>query len=133
MMRRAAMLGSLSLLPAFAGGCGSSSDPDLGADGPAERARDVAQAVESGDSQGIDGLIEALDSDDPAERMLAIGALNRLTGRTFGYDFAGSRSQREAAIDRWVEWRRAERAGTTRTDLDAGTESPGADPTGDGA
>jgi hypothetical protein len=82
----------------------------------------------------VDVLIVALDSDDAAERMLAITALHRLTGLTFGYDFAGSWTEREAAIGRWLEWRRDERgAETTTRPGSAGASGPGSGTTGDGA
>ena len=81
----------------------------------------------------MDRLIGALESDDAAERMLAITALERITGETFGYDFAAPRAERTAAIGRWLEWRRAGHANeTTRP------RGPGAAPArgrgmGDGA
>lgn len=42
-----------------------------------------------------------LASDDPAERLVAIGTLERLTGERLGYDPAGHPSARAAAIARW--------------------------------
>ncbi|VAX40019.1 hypothetical protein MNBD_PLANCTO03-1271, partial [hydrothermal vent metagenome] len=37
-------------------------------------------------------------------RMVAILALERLTGETLGYDHAAVEAQREDAVARWVEW-----------------------------
>lgn len=128
-----AVLTAATLAPALCA-CGSSSDPALGAGGPADEIRAVARAAEGDDAQDLERLIQALDSDDPAERMLAIAALNRLTGLTFGYDFAASRAERRAAIGRWVEWWRAERAPETSTRADQpGTEMPAPAAKGDGA
>jgi hypothetical protein len=44
-----------------------------------------------------------LDSDDPATRLLAINALERITGDRLGFDYAAPEAQRQAAISRWVE------------------------------
>ncbi len=101
-----------------------------------ERTRDIAVAAQAPvtDWKEVDLLIVALDSDDSAERMLAITALNRLTGQTFGYDFAGSWTEREAAIGRWLEWRREERGvETTTRPATSGDVSSGSGTTGDGA
>ncbi len=45
-----------------------------------------------------------LDSQDPALRMFAIGALKRLTGETMGYHYGDPEPIRAAAVDRWVAW-----------------------------
>jgi hypothetical protein len=45
-----------------------------------------------------------LESDDPLERMMAIRALELMTGETHGYDYAAPEWDRRAAVDRWVEW-----------------------------
>lgn len=115
-------------------GCGSPASRSLADGGPADESRAVARAAERGEPEDIERLIVALDSDDAAVRMLAISGLNRLTGRTFGYDFADSRAERTASIGRWVEWWRAERAEEFRTWTEQpGTEGPASDSTGDGA
>jgi hypothetical protein len=36
--------------------------------------------------------------------MFAIGALERLTGETKGYDYAASEADREAAVEAWAAW-----------------------------
>lgn len=130
---------SMMIVLAAAGltaGCGSPSDLALDGGGPLDRTREIAAAAQSPatDWKEVDVLIVALDSDDSAERMLAITALNRLTGLTFGYDFAGSWTEREAAIGRWLEWRRMERnAETTTRPGAAGASAPAPGTTGDGA
>jgi hypothetical protein len=45
-----------------------------------------------------------LDSDDPAARLVAIRALERITGQTLGYDHAGPEHERRLAVERWMEW-----------------------------
>jgi hypothetical protein len=118
----------------MAGGCGSPSNLALEQGGPLDRTREIAVAAQGTDWAQIDLLIVSLDSDDAAERMLGITALNRLTGLTFGYDFAGSWTEREAAIGRWLEWRREERGAETTTRPDsAGVSLPASGTMGDGA
>lgn len=83
---------------------------------PAARLRAVRQAgrEEQGDRKGagsVRALVGMLDSDDPAERMLAIRALERRTGQTLGYDHAAEELERRAAVERWVEWCREHEAG----------------------
>lgn len=126
--------GLLALALGVVGGCGSPSSRSLAEGGPADHTREIARAVDRGGPEDVERLIVALDSDDPGERMLAISGLGRLTGKTFGYDFADSRAERTAAIGRWVEWWRAERAEYTRTWTErAGREGLASGSTGDGA
>lgn len=75
---------------------------------PAARMYAIEQAAREGDQSAIRDLIEQLDSDDPAVRLLAISALERLTGETYGYRQYDSPAQRREAIARWVA---AENAG----------------------
>lgn len=132
--RTSTFSGLAALAAGVLAGCGSSSSRSLAEGGPADQTREIARAVDRGEPEDVERLIIALDSDDPAERMLAISGLSRLTGKTFGYDFADSRAERTAAIGRWVEWWRAERAEYTRTRTERpGTEGPASGSTGDGA
>ena len=47
-------------------------------------------------------IVEQLDSDDPAVRFMAIAALKKLTGETYGYHYEDPPSLREPAIPRVV-------------------------------
>jgi len=49
-------------------------------------------------------LVKDLDNEDPAVRLYAIGALQRLTGRSFGYRYYVDGPEREEAIGRWKQW-----------------------------
>lgn len=50
-------------------------------------------------------LVTELESDDPAVRFYAIGALHRMTGQDFGYDYhEDDDEQRRPALDRWKQW-----------------------------
>lgn len=70
----------------------------------------MTMAASTGDKSSIPGLIERLSSNDPAERLLAIRSLERLTGETKGYDHAASPQKRNQAIERWATWWEMEKA-----------------------
>jgi len=69
---------------------------------PAARLYAIEDAVRRGDQAAVPQIVTSLDSDDPAERMLAIEALQRLTGETLGYRYDAARPDREAAVHRWT-------------------------------
>ena len=71
---------------------------------PAARFRATQKAAHDRDEAAIKPLILQLESDDAAERVFAIGTLERLTGQTLGYDHAAARSDRAVAVQRWVDW-----------------------------
>jgi len=105
--RQAAQTNDKDSIPALAllAGC---SDPGsavgFNEKDPAARFRATRQAAQTNDKDSIPALIQRLESDDPAERMLAIHTLNRLTGQTLGYDHAAPRDDRDVAIGRWADW-----------------------------
>lgn len=70
----------------------------------AARVRAIQQAGASKDRSAVPKLIARLESDDPAERLLAIRALERITGETHGFDHAGRTDERAAAVERWRSW-----------------------------
>lgn len=63
----------------------------------------IEDAAREGDQSAIGELIELLDSDDPAVRLMAINALERLTGQTYGFRHYDSMMQRRESIARWVQ------------------------------
>lgn len=69
---------------------------------PAARMYAIEHAAAQGDSSAVKDLIEELDSDDPGVRYMAITALERLTGQTYGYRHYDSVMQRRDAIAKWV-------------------------------
>ncbi len=79
---------------------------------PQERTLALAQAAQAEDERAIPVLIAMLDSDDAGERMLAIRTLERMTGQTFGYDYAAPPAQREPAVQDWVRWQRSRGSGS---------------------
>lgn len=92
---------------ALAPGCGPAEPGGLDSLDPGERATAIAKAAETDDRAAIPRLITLLGSDDPGTRLLAIGALEKLTGETFGYDYAAPEPARLRSIERWVEWQSA--------------------------
>jgi hypothetical protein len=73
-------------------------------DNPAAKMYAIEYAARAGDHDAVEHIIRQLDSDDPAVRMLAIGALERLTGETHGYRHFDHPLERRKAIRRWVAW-----------------------------
>ncbi len=69
---------------------------------PAARLHALGQAARTGDRSDIKRIVELLDSDDAAVRLLAISTLERLTGETFGYRHYDPRWEREDSIQKWV-------------------------------
>ena len=49
-------------------------------------------------------LVAGLDDPDPAVRLFAIGGLQRLTDRRFGYRWYRDRAGRRDAVDAWEAW-----------------------------
>ena len=88
-----------------AGGCTASGPgPDFDAADPASRIAAIELALRSRDASRTPQIVEQLDSDDRAVRLLAISALEILTGRTYGYHYDDPPSLREQAIKRWVTY-----------------------------
>ena len=86
-----------------AAGCAPrSEDGGFDSDNPAAKLHAIYHAGRDHDATAVPGLIEQLDSDDPAVRVYAIGALERVTGRRLGYNPYDSHAARREAVDRWV-------------------------------
>jgi len=71
---------------------------------PASRIYAIERAMRTDDVSKTPLIVEQLDSDDPAVRFLAIGALEKLTGETYGYHYDDPPYLREPAIQRWVAY-----------------------------
>lgn len=84
-------------------GCGPGSGPtvSLTSDDPAGRIPAMKSAAQKKDPAAVPKLVELLESDDPAERLYAIEALRRITGKTMGYTYYGSDAERAEAVARW--------------------------------
>lgn len=68
---------------------------------PAGRMNAAGRAAASDDESAVPQLVEMLASDDPAERLIAIAALDRITGDRLGFDPAADPAARRAGIKRW--------------------------------
>ncbi|MFT3685234.1 MAG: hypothetical protein QM783_09965 [Phycisphaerales bacterium] len=89
------------------GGCAASPGPDTFASvDPAGRMHAAAVADANHDTSAVPMLVEMLSSDDPAERLVAIGVLEKLTGQRLGYSPTASSHSRKLAVERWYDWLR---------------------------
>lgn len=79
------------------------SEGDFDSDNPASKLYAVRAAGESGDVSRVPRLVELLDHDDPAVRMMTINALERLTGERMGYNPYDPPHDRQEAIARWTQ------------------------------
>src|SRR5688572_28904905 len=99
------MFGVKMIVPlscAALGGCGPSAlEGGFDSANPAAKLYAIEQAARHHDRSAVGQIIEQLDSDDPAVRLVAIAALQRLTGRTYDYRDYDPPQQRRQAIDRW--------------------------------
>ncbi|MCC6581120.1 MAG: HEAT repeat domain-containing protein [Phycisphaeraceae bacterium] len=105
-MRRLFCIFLLGMLGPLAGAC--SPTPPRGALGfrsidPADRLYAIRQAGDTKDLRAIPDLIPLLSSSDPGERMLAIAALERITGERLGYNPYASPAERDKALAAWEQ------------------------------
>ena len=104
----AAATGAVLGVASLAVGCGGprADGPSLFSRDPVRRIPAMKQVVRGGDVQPDEAraLVKSLVSDDPAVRLYAIGALERLTGETFGYRYYDGPAKREPAVKRWRQW-----------------------------
>jgi hypothetical protein len=96
----AGLVGSVGLM-----GCIPSEKTDFNAAGPSKRLHAIVRASgNDADPRSLPRLVEQLDSQDPAARMLAIRALEHRTGTTLGYNHTDPEWKRQEAIERWVNY-----------------------------
>jgi hypothetical protein len=69
---------------------------------PAARLYAIHGAGRSGDKAAVPRLVECLESDDGAVRMMAIVALQRITGERRGFDPYAPAEQRQVAVREWA-------------------------------
>ncbi len=89
-------------LVAALGGCAgevSFDSPDS-----AVRLRAIHRAAAEDDRSAIPKLIEMLESDDSAVRILSIRTLQMMTGQTLGYEPIAPSYERTPAVERWQQW-----------------------------
>jgi hypothetical protein len=110
----AALPWALMAMAGCGGGGGSPTggtiSADLQSEYPEIRAKACIRAGDARDGAVIGLLVERLEDPETEVRMLAIDALDRITGQRQGYRWAAGADDRAAAVARWREWLRA-RAG----------------------
>ncbi len=97
------------LLAVALGACGPTIRPDFNSPEPAARNAAIVRAMADRDERAIPDLVRMLDSDDPATRLLAINALESLTGTRLGYDPAASPQARAPGVRAWADYVRGVR------------------------
>ena len=109
--RGIAVRGMLAALSIWACAACAPSATEGGFKNPAPGAQVYAieSAVREERKQQIPEIVECLRSDDDLVRMMAIGALERMTGQTLGYDFTDPLPLRLEGYRRWREWVVAQR------------------------
>ncbi len=88
----------------IASGCSGprATEGGFDSDNPAAKLYAIHDAGETRDRDTIPHLVEALGDDDPAVRMMAIEALDRVTGTRLGYNPYATLPERRIAEKRWV-------------------------------
>ncbi len=101
------MIARIGILIAAAGllaGCAPASEEGgFDSANPAAQLYAIRDAGVSRDRTKIPALIEQLESDDPAVRLLSIQALERITGTRLGYNYFAPSHERAKAVQGWVE------------------------------
>ncbi len=94
---------ALAIVSGLLAGCAPAvSTGGFDAPDPASKLYAIEAAVRTNNRDAAPAIVEQLDSDDPAVRLVAITALERLTGETHGYCYCAPVDERREAIDRWV-------------------------------
>lgn len=84
--------------------CSATVPPSYSDPTPEARIGAIRQSVAEGRRQDIPYLVECLSSDDPAVRLAAVDALQRLAGTTLGYRASAPPAERTAAVTAWKSW-----------------------------
>lgn len=99
----AVSVGSL-LTVCLLAGCLPSEKAGFDSASPSRRLDAIVAASDREDAASLARLVEQLDSQDAAARMLAIRALERRTGQTLGYIHTDPEWKRQQSVDRWINY-----------------------------
>jgi len=128
-IRLAAAALGLSCMGAGGVGCTPrATEAEFDSANPAAKLYAIQKAGQKRDADKIPALIEQLNSDDPAVRMYAIIALEKITGTRLNYSPYDPPWRRANAIERWAAAYRGGRlAGAERSSdvADRADEPPG--------
>lgn len=95
---------ALMTLSLLGGGCIPRDRTGFDAVGPSHRLDAIVLAADQSDDASLRGLVQQLDSDDPAARLLAIRALEKRTGQTLDYCHDDPPWKRNQGVARWTQW-----------------------------
>jgi len=93
------------------------SEGGFHSDNPSARLYAIHRAGQERDRTAIPQLVEQLESDDPAVRMFAIVALERITGQRMGYNPYRAAPKRWRAVQAWKQAVRQGRFPASQEDL----------------
>jgi hypothetical protein len=71
---------------------------------PAVRIRAIIHATRAKDAQATPLIVDRLEDEDEAVRLVAIESLKKLTGNEFGYRAFDPPYVRSKAVERWRSW-----------------------------
>ncbi len=83
---------------------GSNYRQEIQSEDPAQRARAIIHAGEVRDSRAVPLLVDRLDDEDEAVRLLAIVSLKKITDQDLGYYYYQPLEIRSKAVERWRGW-----------------------------
>lgn len=95
------VVGGVGVLAVGLAACGPTIRPDFNSPEPAARNDAIVRAAANKDRAAVPDLVRMLQSDDPATRLLAIEALEVITGQRLGYDSSDDEQSRMKAVARW--------------------------------
>jgi len=111
---RAVLCECLILVAMATAGCNGATEQSIlcGLEGecPSERSAACLQAGLRGDESVMPLLVDRLEDPAADVRFFAIGALERITGRSLGYRHYDDTETRSQAVRRWRDWLRANAA-----------------------
>jgi hypothetical protein len=96
--------GIIAVVVGSAAGCWTPEPKSLNSDSAPTAIPAIKDAAIARDHKAIPRLIVDLDNGDSAIRFAAIGALEKMTGQTFGYHYYDTELARRPAIERWRHW-----------------------------
>jgi len=103
-MFRPALLASIPLALAISGCSAPRPTIEVTNPDPSGKIPAMKKAVREHDLTVVRQLVKDLDSDDPAVRLFAIQALEKLTGQRYGYEYYADELQRKPALSAWQQW-----------------------------
>lgn len=97
---------ALLAIACFVCGCAGTRPyrANLSSDNATERIMAVKAAGEAKDVGAVPLLVDRLEDEDAAVRFFSIIALEKITGRRFGYNYSQPSRERAAAIVRWRDY-----------------------------